>query len=115
MEMRAISSEDPARLVRSLTGAIRGCGGRVIGRGANLAGTVKVTFEFERLACLEIYGVLVATGVEFGQTGHNRLTELCQCTVFHPEDCGTEIASIELEILTSPSELIRGASARLAA
>ena len=93
----------------------RSCGGRVIGRGADHAGTVKVTFEFERLACLEIYGVLVASGVEFGQTGHNRLTELCQCTVFHPEDCGTEIASIELEILTNPSELVRGARIGLTA
>jgi hypothetical protein len=59
--MKATSIEKPARLVPTLVGAILGCGGWVLSRGANDAGTVNILFEFERQACVEIYTVLAAT------------------------------------------------------
>ncbi|MGA9671077.1 MAG: hypothetical protein WBQ94_17840 [Terracidiphilus sp.] len=105
MQMKAVSSEDPARLARTLTGAILGCGGWVLSRGANDTGTVTMLFEFERQACLDIYSVLVAAGLELSQSGHIRFTELCQCTRSHQSDCGTEVASIDLEIQTFPVEM----------
>jgi hypothetical protein len=37
--------------------------------------------------------------------GHIRFTELCQCTRSHQYDCGSEIASIDLEIQTFPVEM----------
>jgi hypothetical protein len=105
MQMRAVSSQDPGHLVHTLTGAILGCGGWVLSRGANDSGTVSMLFEFERQVCLEIYSLLIAAGVELSQNGHIRLTELCQCTRSHLWDCGTEIASIDLEIQTFPVEM----------
>jgi hypothetical protein len=102
MEMKAVSVEEPSRLVRTLTGGILGCGGWVLSRGANDSGTVSMLFEFERQACLEIYSVLVAAGLNLSRTGHVRFTELCQCTRNHQQDCGTEIASVDLEIQTVP-------------
>jgi hypothetical protein len=110
MQMRAISAEDPSRLVQTLTGAILGCGGWVLSRGANDTGMVNMLFEFERQACVDIYSVLIAAGVELNQKGHLRITELCQCTRSHQQDCGTEIASIDLEIQTFPPGMTRGAS-----
>ena len=107
MQMKAISSEDPARVARILTGAILGCGGWVLSRGASDTGTVTMLFEFERQACLEIYSVLVAARLELSQSGHIRFTELCQCTRSHQSDCGTEVASIDLEIQTFPVEMTR--------
>jgi len=104
LQMRAISMEDPSRLVQTLTGAILGCGGWVLSRGANENGTVCMLFEFERQACVDIYSLLIGAGLELSQSGHVRFTELCQCTRSHPEECGTEIASIELEIQTFPAE-----------
>jgi len=109
MQMKAISVEEPSRLVQSLTGAILGCGGWVLSRGANDTGTVNMLFEFERQACVEIYGVMIAAGLELSQNGHIRFTELCQCTRSHQQECGTEIASIDLEIQTFPVELMQGA------
>jgi hypothetical protein len=44
--------------------------------------------------------------VELSQNGHIRFTELCQCTRSHQRDCGTEIASIDLEIQTYPMEVV---------
>jgi hypothetical protein len=111
MQMRAISAEEPSRLVQTLTGAILGCGGWVLSRGANDTGTVNMLFEFERQACVDIYSVMIAAGVELNQNGHLRITELCQCTRSHPQDCGTEIASIDLEIQTFPAEIPHGACA----
>jgi hypothetical protein len=104
MEMKAITSGDPSRLVQNLTGAILASGGWVLSRGANDAGIVSMLFEFERQACVEIYSVLIAAGLDLSQNGHIRFTELCQCTRSHPRDCGTEIASIDLEIQTFPVE-----------
>ena len=108
MQMKAISIEEPARLVQTLSGAILGCGGWVLSRGANDAGTVTMLFEFERQACVDIYSMMIAAGLELSQSGHIRFTELCQCTRNHHQDCGTEIASIDLEIQTFPVERLRG-------
>ena len=100
MEMKAVSQVEPSRLVCTLTGAILACGGWVLSRGASDAGTVTMLFEFERQACVDIYSVLIAAGVELSQAGHIRFTELCQCTRSQYRDCGAEIASVDLEIQT---------------
>lgn len=104
LQMKAISIEDPSRLVQLLTGAILGCGGWVLSRGANDTGLVNMLFEFERRSCVDIYSLLIASGLELSQTGHIRFTELCQCTRSYPGNCGAEIASIDLEIQTFPRE-----------
>lgn len=106
LEMKAVSSEEPSRLVQVLTGAILGCGGWVLSRGANDTGTVNMLFEFERNACVDIYSVLVAAGLDLSSNGHLRFTELCQCTRSQPRDCGAEIASIDLEVQTYPAEIV---------
>jgi hypothetical protein len=108
LEMRAISMEEPSRLVQTLTGAILGCGGWVLSRGANDTGLINMLFEFERRTCLDIYSVLIAAGLELSQTGHLRFTELCQCTRSHHVDCGAQIASVDLEIQTFPADVVAG-------
>ncbi len=107
LEMNAISAEDSTNLVETLTGAILGCGGWVLSRGANEDGKVSMLFEFERRACVEIYSILIAAGVELSPAAHIQLTELCQCTCNHPDDCANEIASIDLEVQTFPVETIQ--------
>ena len=107
IQMKAVSAEEPSRLVQSLTGAILGCGGWVLSRGANDTGMVNMQFEFERQACVDIYSVLIAAGLELSQGGHISFTELCQCTRSGARGCGFEIASIYLEIQTYPTEMAR--------
>jgi hypothetical protein len=115
MEMKAISTEEPTRLVQSLTGAILANGGWVLSRGANDGGTVSMLFEFERGSCVEIYTLLIAAGLDLSQSGHIRFTELCHCTRNQPKDCATEIASLDLEIQTFPVEMTHGAVVHRAA
>jgi hypothetical protein len=105
LEMKAVSIEEPSRLVKTLTGGILGCGGWVLSRGASDSGMVSMLFEFERQACLDIYSVLIAAGIELSQNGHIRFTELCQCTRSLQQECGSEIASVDIEIQTFPATL----------
>lgn len=105
MQMRAISLEEPDRLVQTLTGAILGCGGWVLSRGATDTGAVNMLFEFERRICVDIYSVLVGAGLDLTQSAHIRFTELCQCTAQNPHRSGREIASVDLEIQTLTPEL----------
>lgn len=113
MQMKAVSLEEPSHLVKSLTGAILGCGGWVLSRGANDTGTVNMLFEFERRACVDIYGVLIGVGLELSRNGHRCITELCQCTRIYPGECGAEIASIDLEIQTFGQRAREDAQSRL--
>jgi len=105
LEMKAVSQVEPSRLVCTLTGAILGCGGWVLSRGATDTGVVNMLFEFERQACVDIYSVLIAAGLELSQQAHIRFTELCQCTRNQRCDCGAEIASVDLEIHTFPAAM----------
>ena len=107
MQIKAISIEDPSHLVQTLTGAILGVGGWVLSRGSNETGRINMLFEFERQSCINIYCVLIGSGLELSQSGHIRMTELCQCTCSNSPDCGTEIASVDLEIQTFPMELLQ--------
>jgi hypothetical protein len=106
MQMKAVSTEEPSRLVQFLTGAILGCGGWVLSRGANDTGMINMLFEFERQVCVEIYSILIAAGLELSPNGHLRFTELCQCTRSQHRACGTEIASIDLEVQTYSPEIV---------
>ncbi len=108
--MKAVSAVQPSRLVGTLTGAILGCGGWVLSRGATDTGVVNMLFEFERQACVDIYTVLIAAGIELSQSGHMRFIELCQCTRHQPKDRGNEIASVDLEIHTFPTEATSNSS-----
>jgi hypothetical protein len=95
-------TREPGRTVKSLTGAILGCGGWVLSRSASDTGLIDILFEFERRSCLEIYSILIAAGLELSQSAHIRFTELCQCTRMVRENCQEEIVSIDLEIQTRP-------------
>jgi hypothetical protein len=88
--MKAISIEEPSRLIQTLTGAILGCGGWVLSRGANDSGTITMLFEFERQACVDIYSIMIAAGLELSQNGHIRFTELCQCTCNQAQEYGSD-------------------------
>ena len=103
IQMNAVSAEEPSRLVQRLTGAILGCGGWVLSRSASDTGRINLLFEFERRTCLDIYGVVVAAGVDLSQKGHARFTELCQCALHVMQDRGCDIASIDLEVQTYTS------------
>jgi hypothetical protein len=106
MEIKALSTQEPGVLVRTLTGAILGSGGWVLSRGTNEEGQLMLLFEFERRHCVEIYSILVSAGLELSAQAHRLFTDLCQCTKHRDETCATEIASVDLEIQTLPADSV---------
>lgn len=98
LQVKAATAEEPQRLIQTLSGAILGCGGWVLSRGADESGMINILFEFERQHCIEMYTVLIAVGLELSQTAHLRLTELCQCTRSLRQECGGEIVGVDMEI-----------------
>jgi hypothetical protein len=77
-----------------------------LSRGTTDTGLINMLFEFERHSCMDIYSVLIASGVELSKNGHIRFTELCQCTRMGAQECFGEIASIDLEVQTFPLKTI---------
>jgi hypothetical protein len=108
--LQAISLEAPDHLLRNLTDVIVSCGGWILSRSATDTGIVTILFEFERLACVDVYSGLVGVGLELSRAGHLRLTQLCQCTRSSMQDRESEIASIELEIRTYPLDITASGS-----
>ena len=105
LQMKATSREKPARTMKSLTGAILGCGGWILSRSTGDTALIEILFEFKRRSCLEIYSILIACGLELSQNAHLRFTELCQCTRMVEKDCWEEIVSIDIEVQTAPPDV----------
>ena len=103
LRLSALCVEDSSRLMRFLSGTILACGGWVLSRSCSEA-DVRIGFEFERCACVEIYTSLIGAGLELSQDAHQRLTELCQCTRHLALQTEGETVEVELEVLTGAQE-----------
>ena len=80
LNLAALCSDDAARTVRFLTGAVMACGGYVLSRRFDAEQTAAIEFEFIRATCVEMYSVLIAAGLELTAQSHTILSTLCQCT-----------------------------------
>ena len=95
------SSPDGAeRVLRFLEGAVGACGGWVLSRGSSGDECAEIDFEFARANCVEIYSVLVATGINLSLEAHTQLTELCHCTKYLLESKSLDIVRMHLTIYT---------------
>ncbi len=99
----AASTDGPERVLRFLSGAVSACGGWVTSRESSGEQCAEMEFEFPRANCVEIYSVLVATGLTLSQRAHKQLTELCQCTSYLLESKAYDIARMHLTIYTHSS------------
>ena len=66
--------------MRFLTGALLACGGWVLTRSTQGNHAAELDFEFARASCVEIYAVLIASGLELSRDSHLQMAELCHCT-----------------------------------
>lgn len=103
LSLTALSSDEPERLVRFLTGALLTCGGWVLTRSTQGDQTAELDFEFARASCVEIYAVLVATGLELSRASHIQLAELCHCTRNLIETHAFDIARADLVVYHTSS------------
>ncbi len=96
----ASSPDGPERVLRFLEGAVSACGGWVLSSSSSAEECAEMDFEFPRANCVEIYSVLVATGVSLSQEAHLQLTELCHCTSYLLESKAYDIVRLHLTVYT---------------
>lgn len=109
LNLVAQCSEDAARTVRFLTGAVMACGGCVLSRRFDGAETAAIEFEFARAACVEMYSVLIATGLELSAQSHLTMAALCQCTRETIEATGGDPVRVDLTIRRPETAVLSGA------
>jgi hypothetical protein len=69
-----------SRTINFLTGAIMSYGAELLSRRFDPEGAAELEAEFPRIACVDIYCMLVAAGLDLDRDSHLRLTAFCQCT-----------------------------------
>jgi len=103
LRLTALSSDEPERLVRYLTGALLSCGGWVLMRTTQGKEAAELDFEFARAACVDIYSVLVAAGLELSKDSHIQMADLCHCTRNLMESRAFDIARADLVVYRTES------------
>ena len=103
LRLTALCAGDPAKTVRTLTGALLACGGWVLTR-SHEKGAFALDFEFARAACVEVYAVMIGCGLDLSRESHLRMAELCHCTKNLLETRAFHIARIDLIVYNSRSQ-----------
>lgn len=98
LNLSALCADDAPRTVRFLTGAVMACGGYVLCRRFDAVNSATIEFEFVRAACVEIYSVLIAAGLELSAQSHRTMATLCQCTRETLETTAGDPVRIEVTI-----------------
>ena len=98
LNLTALCAEDAARTVRFLTGAVMACGGYVLSRRFEAGEAAAIEFEFVRAMCVEMYSVLIASGLELTGQSHLIMAGLCQCTRETLEATAGDPVRVELTI-----------------
>jgi hypothetical protein len=98
LNLAALCSEDAARTVRFLSGAVMACGGYVLSRRFDTEQSAAIEFEFIRATCVEMYSVLIAAGLDLTAQSHIVLSTLCQCTRETLETTASDPVRVELII-----------------
>lgn len=101
LSLAARSADDPARLVRFLSGALLASGGWVLTRATPGPHAAELNFEFVRASCIDIYAVLLATGLDLSRDSHLQLADLCHCTRNLLPSRAYDIVHIELIVYYS--------------
>lgn len=67
----------------------------------------ELDFEFARAACVEIYAVLIAAGLELSRDSHLQMADLCHCTRNLIETRAFDIARVDLVVYSNNSRHTR--------
>ncbi len=99
LEIQGFSYEERHGLLPTLTTAFAECGGWIIDRKTLSPSTMEFRIEIQVRAVVDLYGSILASGLELTRAGHLALTHLCTCrkNLSNPADL-RQIVAIRLEI-----------------
>lgn len=115
-DLQGYSYGERSTLLPDLTAAFAHCGGWVLERRTTSPATVEFRLELQLRAIVELYGALVAAGVELTTASHATLTGLCTCRRHRTHAVSlTHVLTLRLELsfledVTLHSLLMTGSS-----
>lgn len=99
LDLQSFSYDDRANVLPALLSALADCGGWVLDRRTTSASAVEFRIEVQLRSILDLYGSVIAAGLELTRSSHLVLTDLCTCRKNVPTmaDLG-QIITLRLEI-----------------
>lgn len=77
VDVRGFSHQDRYHILAALEGALNNCGCWLLDQRALSAEQMEMVFEVQLRSALDLYGALIAAGVELTRDSHATLTGLC--------------------------------------
>jgi hypothetical protein len=99
LDLQSFSYDDRASVLPVLLSALADCGGWVLDRRTMSASAVELHVEVQLRSIVDLYGSVIAAGLELTRSSHLALTDLCTCrkNVATVADLG-QIITLRLEI-----------------
>lgn len=99
LDLQGFSYDDRASVLPVLLSALADSGGWVLDRRTMSASAVELRVEVQLRSIVDIYGSVIAAGLELTRSSHLALTDLCTCrkNVATAADLG-QIITLRLEI-----------------
>lgn len=79
IDIQGFSYEEQPRLLPQLVDAIDRCGGWLVEKNSLSSTTIELHVEIQLRSILELYGTLIASGLQLTRDSHFGLTALCSC------------------------------------
>jgi hypothetical protein len=79
LDLQGYSYQDRQGVLPTLTRAFNLCGGWVLDRKTISASAMEFKVEIQLRGIVELYGMIVGSGVELTRQAHAMLTDLCTC------------------------------------
>ena len=99
LDLQSFSYDERGNVLPVLLAALADCGGWVLDRRTISASVVELRVEVQLRSIVDLYGSIVAAGLELTRSSHLSLTDLCTCRKNVPtiSDLG-QIVTLRLEI-----------------
>ena len=76
VDVRGFSNQDRYQILAALEGTLNSCGCWLLDQRALSAAKMEMVFEVQLRSALDLYGALIAAGVELSRDSHATLTRL---------------------------------------
>jgi len=79
LDLQSFSYDDRANVLPVLLSALADCGGWVLARRTMSASVVELRVEVQLRSIVDLYGSIIAAGLELTRSSHLSLRDLCTC------------------------------------
>jgi hypothetical protein len=99
LNIQGFSYDERSGVLPGLLASLADCGGWVLDRRALSSRTMELRVEVQLRSILDLYGTIIAAGLELTRSSHMALTDLCTCrrNLTAMSDLG-QVVTVRMEI-----------------